>query len=141
MTSIAGIVLSLVLLMALAYRGVSVLLLAPLMALLAVLFSPDAPLLASYTQVFMKALGGFVVLYFPLFLLGAVFGKLMEASRRGARRSRTASPPAGARARHPGDRAGLRGAHLRRRVAVRGGLRRLPDRRGAVPRGRRAPSG
>jgi H+/gluconate symporter-like permease len=80
MTSIAGIVLALVLLMALAYRGVSVLLLAPLMALLATLFSPQAPLLASYTQVFMPALGGFVIAFFPLFLLGAVFGKLMEAS-------------------------------------------------------------
>lgn len=80
MTSIAGIVLALVLLMALAYRGVSVLLLAPLMALLAALFSPQAPLLACYTQVFMPALGGFVIAFFPLFLLGAVFGKLMEAS-------------------------------------------------------------
>jgi H+/gluconate symporter-like permease len=44
------------------------------------LFSPQAPLLASYTQVFMPALGGFVIAFFPLFLLGAVFGKLMEAS-------------------------------------------------------------
>ena len=80
MTSLAGIVVALLLLIWLAYRGVSVLLLAPAMALLAVLFSPGTPLLASYTQVFMPALGGFVVLYFPLFLLGAVFGKLMEAS-------------------------------------------------------------
>ena len=80
MLSIAGILLSLALLMFLAYRGISVLILAPLMALLAVLFSPDAPLLASYTQVFMKALGGFVALFFPLFLLGAIFGKLMEDS-------------------------------------------------------------
>ncbi|MDP2264845.1 MAG: GntP family permease [Hydrogenophaga sp.] len=80
MSSLLGIVLALVLLMALAYRGVSVLVLAPLMALLAALFSPDAPLLASYTQVFMPALGGFVIAFFPLFLLGAVFGKLMEAS-------------------------------------------------------------
>ncbi|NIC43452.1 GntP family permease, partial [Aquabacterium sp. A08] len=79
MLGIAGILLSLGLLMALAYRGLSVLLLAPLAATVAVLFA-DAPLLASYTQVFMKALGGFVVLYFPLFLLGAVFGKLMEAT-------------------------------------------------------------
>jgi H+/gluconate symporter-like permease len=77
---IVGIVLSLVLLMALAYRGVSVLILAPLMALLAVLSSPGTPVLASYTQVFMPALGGFVIAFFPLFLLGAVFGKLMEAS-------------------------------------------------------------
>lgn len=78
--SLLGIVLALVLLMALAYRGMSVLLLAPLMALLAALFSPDAPLLASYTQIFMPALGAFVVAFFPLFLLGAVFGKLMEVS-------------------------------------------------------------
>lgn len=80
MTSILGILVSLGLLIALAYRGVSVLLLAPLMALVATLFSADAPLMASYTQVFMPALGGFVVAFFPLFLLGAVFGKLMEAS-------------------------------------------------------------
>lgn len=80
MTSILGILVSLSLLIALAYRGVSVLLLAPLMALVATLFSTDAPLMASYTQVFMPALGGFVVAFFPLFLLGAVFGKLMEAS-------------------------------------------------------------
>ena len=80
MSSILGIVLALVLLMALAYRGVSVLILAPLMALLAVLFSPGTPVLASYTQVFMKAAGGFVALFFPLFLLGALFGKLMEDS-------------------------------------------------------------
>lgn len=80
MTSVVGIALALVLLIALAYRGVSVLVLAPLCALVVVLFSPEAPLLASYTQVFMKALGGFVIAFFPLFLLGAVFGKLMEAS-------------------------------------------------------------
>ena len=80
MTSILGILLALVLLMVLAYRGISVLILAPLMALLAALFSADAPLLASYTQVFMPALGGFVIAFFPLFLLGAVFGKLMEDS-------------------------------------------------------------
>lgn len=80
MIGISGILVALLLLMYLAYRGVSVLLLAPLLAMLAALSSNDAPILASYTQVFMKALGGFVVLYFPLFLLGAVFGKLMEAS-------------------------------------------------------------
>ncbi|MBL0421581.1 GntP family permease [Ramlibacter sp. AW1] len=80
MLSIAAILLSLVLLMVLAYRGISVLILAPAMALLAVLLSPGAPLLASYTQVFMTGLGNFVALFFPLFLLGAIFGKLMEDS-------------------------------------------------------------
>ncbi|MFY3384294.1 GntP family permease [Paracidovorax sp. MALMAid1276] len=80
MTSILGILVSLGLLITLAYHGFSVLLLAPLMALVATLFSAEAPLLASYTQVFMPALGSFVVSFFPLFLLGAVFGKLMESS-------------------------------------------------------------
>ncbi|HZW22702.1 GntP family permease [Noviherbaspirillum sp.] len=80
MTGITAILVSLVLLMFLAYRGVSVLLLAPLLAALAAFLSQDVPVLAGYTQVFMKALGNFIVLYFPLFLLGAIFGKLMEAS-------------------------------------------------------------
>lgn len=80
MISILGIVLSLGLLITLAYRGVSVLLLAPLTALLAVAFGAPWLMLASYTQIFMVSLGGFVIAYFPLFLLGAVFGKLMEAS-------------------------------------------------------------
>ncbi|MCC5995831.1 MAG: GntP family permease [Oceanicaulis sp.] len=61
-----------------AYRGVSVLVLAPVMALAAVLFSPGEPLMASYTQVFMPAAAEFIARYFPLFLLGAVFGRLME---------------------------------------------------------------
>ena len=80
MTGIAVIILALGALMYLAYRGVSLLLLAPALALFAVTASEGGPVLASYTQVFMEATGGFIVQYFPLFLLGAVFGKLMEAS-------------------------------------------------------------
>ena len=72
-----GIVLSLGLLMYLAYRGINVLILAPLLAMLAVLLSGGLPVLATYTQVFMKSLGGYVITYFPLFLLGAIFGKVM----------------------------------------------------------------
>ena len=79
MSGLVGIVLALALLIWLAYRGVSVLVLGPLCALLAVLLA-GAPVLASYTQVFMPALGRFIVAFFPLFLLGAVFGKLMEDS-------------------------------------------------------------
>lgn len=75
-----GIFLSLGLLMYLAYRGINVLILAPLLALLATLMAGDLPLLATYTQVFMKALGGYVINYFPLFLLGAIFGKVMADS-------------------------------------------------------------
>ena len=71
-----GIFLSLILLMYLAYRGINVLILAPLLAMLAVLMSGGLPVLATYTQVFMKSLGGYVITYFPLFLLGAIFGKV-----------------------------------------------------------------
>ncbi|QDL94694.1 GntP family permease (plasmid) [Paroceanicella profunda] len=77
---LVGILLSLCLLMYLAYRGINVLILAPLLALLAALLSGGTPLLATYTQVFMAALGGYVIKYFPLFLLGAIFGKLMADS-------------------------------------------------------------
>ncbi|WP_111431405.1 GntP family permease [Rhodobacteraceae bacterium DSL-40] len=75
-----GIILSLLLLMYLAYRGINVLILAPILSLLAVLLSGNIPVLATYTQVFMKALGNYLITYFPLFMLGAIFGKLMADS-------------------------------------------------------------
>ena len=80
MIGIAVIGLALLALMYLAYRGVSLLLLTPALAVLAVLAAEGGPLLATYTQIFMEATGGFVIQFFPLFLLGAVFGKLMDAS-------------------------------------------------------------
>lgn len=80
MIGLLGILLSLSLLMALAYRGINVLLIAPPLALLAVLLDGDTRLLAVYTQVFMGGLGGFLIKYFPLFMLGAVFGRLMNDS-------------------------------------------------------------
>ena len=55
------------------------LLLAPLGALIAALFSRE-PLLAHWTQTFMASAAGFLTQFFPLFLLGALFGKLMEDS-------------------------------------------------------------
>jgi H+/gluconate symporter-like permease len=75
-----GIFLSLALLMFLAYRGINVLILAPLMSLLAVLFAGGLPILGTYTQIFMQALGNYVITFFPLFMLGAIFGKLMADS-------------------------------------------------------------
>ena len=77
---IIAVGVSLLGLMYFAYRGINVLVLAPLMALLACAFHADAPLLASYTQVFMPALGRYLVQYFPLFMLGAIFGRLMRDS-------------------------------------------------------------
>lgn len=80
MLGILGIILSLVGLMYFAYRGINVLVLAPLMALFAILVSGGEPLLATYTQVFMQSLGKYVIQFFPIFLLGAVFGKVMADS-------------------------------------------------------------
>ena len=80
MIGLFGIILSLVLLIALAYRGINVIILAPLMALLATAFAGGLPLIATYTQVFMPSLGKYLITYFPLFLLGALFGKLMDDS-------------------------------------------------------------
>ena len=74
-----GILLGLALLVGLAFRGWSVLGLAPLAALVAAAFSGE-PLLAHWTQTFMGSAAGFVAQFFPLFLLGALFGKLMDDS-------------------------------------------------------------
>ena len=77
-----GILLSLGLLMYLAYRGLNVLLAAPLLALLAAVIGGDTRLLATLTQIYMKSLGGFVTGYFALFTLGAILGRLMADSDR-----------------------------------------------------------
>ncbi|MGW6778500.1 GntP family permease [Brucella pseudogrignonensis] len=74
-----GILLGLILLMWFAYRGWSVLLLAPAAALLAALISGE-PLLANWTSTFMSGTANFVARWFPLFLLGGIFGKLMDDS-------------------------------------------------------------
>lgn len=79
MLGLIGIILSLGLLIYLAYRGINVLVLAPVLALLATLFAAG-PLLATYTEVFLPALGNYIITYFPLFLLGAIFGRLMDDS-------------------------------------------------------------
>lgn len=79
MVGVIGIIVSLGLLMYLAYRGISVLILAPILALLAASFS-GMPLVATYTQVFMPNLANYLKLYFPVFMLGAIFGKVMEDS-------------------------------------------------------------
>ena len=77
--NVFAILLALVLLMAIAYRGLPVILFAPLCALLAAGLS-GRPVLPTYTETFMASAAGYVRSFFPLFLLGAVFGKLMETS-------------------------------------------------------------
>ncbi len=81
MFSTFAIVITLLLLMFFAYRGYSVLILAPIMATLAVFLSGDfLSSIPAYTDVFMGALSGFLLKFFPIFLLGALFGRLMADS-------------------------------------------------------------
>jgi len=74
-----GILFALGLLVWFAFKGWSVLLLAPAAALIAAFFSGE-PLLAHWTQTFMGSVAQFLAQFFPIFLLGALFGKLMEDS-------------------------------------------------------------
>jgi H+/gluconate symporter-like permease len=81
MVGIIGIFISLALLIYLAERGWNVIFIAPICATVAILFNwGDLPIFGSYTQIYMPALGSYFATYFPLFLLGAVFGKLMDES-------------------------------------------------------------
>jgi len=74
---VIGIILSLVLLTFIAYRGLSVILFAPVCALLAAI-TAGLPIMPTYTEFFMPRAVIYVKNFFPVFLLGAVFGKLME---------------------------------------------------------------
>ncbi|WP_430913385.1 GntP family permease [Methylobacterium sp. sgz302541] len=71
---------ALVFLMAIAYRGYSVILFAPVAALGAVLVTDPGAVAPIFSGLFMEKMVGFLKLYFPVFLLGAVFGKLIEIS-------------------------------------------------------------
>ncbi len=80
MMDIIIVLLALAFLMFVAFRGFSVILFAPIAAMFAVLMvSPDmVPMF--FSGIFMEKLVGFVKLYFPVFLLGAIFGKMVEIS-------------------------------------------------------------
>ena len=74
------ILLSLGLLMFVAYRGFSVILFAPICALFAVLLTEPSHVLPFFSSIFMEKMVGFIKNYFPVFLLGAIFGKVVEMS-------------------------------------------------------------
>jgi H+/gluconate symporter-like permease len=63
-----------------AYRGYSVILVAPIAALGAVLLTDPSAVAPVFSGIFMDKMVGFVKLYFPVFMLGAVFGKVIELS-------------------------------------------------------------
>ena len=71
---------SLCFLMFVAYRGFSVIVFAPIAAMGAVLFTDPNLVAPMFSAIFMKKMVVFVELYFPVFLLGAIFGKVIELS-------------------------------------------------------------
>ncbi len=81
MIELAAVLIALGLLMYLAYRGVTLILLAPAAVLVAVALSGGLPVLAAYTHIFMTNTGQFVVAFFPLFLLGAAVGARAATGR------------------------------------------------------------
>lgn len=71
------ILISLCLLMVFAFRGYSLILFAPLCAMLAAAMS-DYSLMPLYSELFMTKAAEYVKVYYSIFLLGAVFAKVME---------------------------------------------------------------
>lgn len=72
-----GIVISLFLLMYVAYRGFSVIFFAPILALLAASMQ-GMHVMPGYTELFMERAAAYFKTFFPVFLLGAILGKVME---------------------------------------------------------------
>jgi H+/gluconate symporter-like permease len=77
--SLAAIFLGLILLMFLAYKGHSIVWVAPLCAALVALLS-GMSMLDTYIGDYMKGLAGYVTTWFPAFFLGAVYGKIMDST-------------------------------------------------------------
>lgn len=74
------ILLALSLLMFAAYKGHSVIVMAPLCAMLAVAFISPSHVLPFFSNIFMVKMVEFIKNYFPVFLLGAIYGKVVDMS-------------------------------------------------------------
>ena len=80
MFSILGLILSLIIIMYLAYKGYSTIITAPIIAIITIILTTgfNGHLMANYTEVYMSGFANFIKNYFPLFMTGAIFAKLME---------------------------------------------------------------
>lgn len=79
MVSLIGIVICLVLLIVLALKGVNIILMSPLLAIVVALFS-SMDVVEALTKTYMTGFANYVTNYFLIFLFGSIFGKLMEDS-------------------------------------------------------------
>ena len=74
-----GIIIGLALLMYLAYRGMSIIWIAPICAGIVAL-TGGLNLIEAYREAYMGGFVGFTKSWFPVFMLGAIFGKIMDDS-------------------------------------------------------------
>ncbi len=77
--SLIGIFLGLVVLIYLAYRGHSIIWIAPVSAMIVAVLG-GVNLLGAYMGDYMKGVADYVLAWFPTFFLGAVYGKIMDVS-------------------------------------------------------------
>jgi len=84
--SLMGIFVGLALLMVLAYKGHSIVWIAPFCAFIVALFAlgaglgEDRSLLTAYTVDYMTGAGNYFITWFPAFFLGAIYGKIMDVT-------------------------------------------------------------
>lgn len=77
--SLIGILLGLAVLITLAYKGHSIIWVAPVCAIIVAAFS-GLNLLSAYLGDYMKGAADYVLTWFPSFFLGAVYGKIMDVT-------------------------------------------------------------
>jgi H+/gluconate symporter-like permease len=78
--SLLIVLAALAFLIVMAYRGHSVILVAPIAAMGAVLLTDAASVAPAFSGIFMTNMANFIKAYFPVFMLGAIFGKVIEMS-------------------------------------------------------------
>lgn len=74
---ISILILSIVLLIYLSFKGISILIVAPLLSMGIMFLTGDMPSLYALTGPFMQVTSSYIGSYFPIFLGGAIFGKIM----------------------------------------------------------------
>ena len=77
--SLIGILVGLCLLICLAYRGHSIIWVAPICAVVVAVFG-GLNILDAYLGDYLKGAADYIISWFPAFFLGAIYGKLMDAT-------------------------------------------------------------
>lgn len=77
-----GLLVAIGFLVYMAFKGHSIIVVAPIAAMVAILFSygTKGHFMASYTITYMDGFANYAKNYFPIYLLGAIFAKLMDVS-------------------------------------------------------------